>query len=63
MSPTRDQAYLCEGIAEELINVLARVPGLRVAARSSSFQFKTSAVDVRAVGARLGVATVLEGGV
>jgi non-specific serine/threonine protein kinase len=63
MSPTRDQAYLCEGIAEELINVLARVPGLRVAARSSSFQFKASAVDVRAVGARLGVATVLEGGV
>jgi non-specific serine/threonine protein kinase len=63
MSPTRDQAYLCEGIAEELINVLTRVPGLRVAARSSSFQFKTSAVDVRAVGARLGVATVLEGGV
>jgi TolB-like protein/Tfp pilus assembly protein PilF len=63
MSPTRDQGYLCEGIAEELINVLTRVPGLRVAARSSSFQFKTSAVDVRAVGARLGVATVLEGGV
>jgi non-specific serine/threonine protein kinase len=63
MSPTRDQAYLCEGIAEELINVLARVPGLRVAARSSSFQFKAAAVDVRAVGARLGVATVLEGGV
>jgi adenylate cyclase len=63
MSPTRDQGYLCEGIAEELINVLTRVPGLRVAARSSSFQFKTAAVDVRAVGARLGVATVLEGGV
>ena len=63
MSATRDQAYLCEGIAEELINVLARVPGLRVAARSSSFQFKASAVDVRAVGARLGVAAVLEGGV
>ena len=63
MSPTRDQAYLCEGIAEELINVLTRVPGLRVAARSSTFQFKASAVDVRAVGARLGVAAVLEGGV
>ena len=63
MSPTRDQGYLCEGIAEELINVLTRVPRLRVAARSSSFQFKASAIDVRAVGARLGVATVLEGGV
>jgi TolB-like protein/Flp pilus assembly protein TadD len=63
MSPTRDQGYLCEGIAEELINVLTRVPRLRVAARSSSFQFKAQAIDVRAVGARLGVATVLEGGV
>jgi serine/threonine protein kinase/tetratricopeptide (TPR) repeat protein len=63
MSPTRDQGYLCEGIAEELINVLTRVPRLRVAARSSSFQFKAAAIDVRAVGARLGVATVLEGGV
>jgi TolB-like protein/Flp pilus assembly protein TadD len=63
MSPTRDQDYLCEGIAEELINVLTRVPRLRVAARSSSFQFKAPAIDVRAVGARLGVATVLEGGV
>jgi non-specific serine/threonine protein kinase len=63
MSPTRDQGYLCEGIAEELINVLTRVPGLHVAARSSSFQFKAPAIDVRAVGARLGVASVLEGGV
>ena len=63
MSPTRDQGYLCEGIAEELINVLVRVPGLRVAARTSSFQFQTSTGDVRSIGARLGVATVLEGGV
>jgi non-specific serine/threonine protein kinase len=63
MSPTRDQGYLCEGIAEELINVLARVPGLRVAARTSSFQIKASEVDIRGIGARLGVATVLEGGV
>ena len=64
MSATRDQAYLCEGIAEELINVLARVPGLRVAARSSSFQFKgVGGGRARAVGARLGVAAVLEGGV
>jgi adenylate cyclase len=63
MSATRDQGYLCEGIAEELINALTRVSGLRVAARTSSFQFKASAADVRAIGARLGVATVLEGGV
>ncbi|MFQ5738397.1 MAG: tetratricopeptide repeat protein, partial [Acidobacteriota bacterium] len=63
MSPARDQDYLCEGIAEELINVLARIEGLRVAARSSSFQFRGAALDIRAVGARLGVAAVLEGGV
>ncbi len=63
MSATRDQDYLCEGLAEELINALTRIDGLRVAARSSSFQFRAPAVDVRAAGARLGVDTVLEGGV
>jgi non-specific serine/threonine protein kinase len=63
MSPAHDQDYLCDGIAEELINVLTQVEGLRVSARSSSFQFRASAVDVRAIGARLGVDTVLEGGV
>ncbi len=63
MSAARDQDYLCDGIAEELINALSHVDGLRVAARSSSFQFKSSATDARAVGARLGVDTVLEGGV
>lgn len=63
MSATRDQDYLCEGIAEELINALTHIDGLRVAARSSSFQFRESAVDIQAVGARLGVAAVLEGGV
>jgi serine/threonine protein kinase/tetratricopeptide (TPR) repeat protein len=63
MSATRDQGYLCEGIADELINALTHVDGLRVAARSTSFQFKSSAADARAVGARLGVDSVLEGGV
>jgi non-specific serine/threonine protein kinase len=63
MSPTRDQDYLCEGIAEELINSLTHIDGLRVAARSSTFQFRGSDADVQAIGARLGVATVLEGGV
>ncbi len=63
MSPARDQDYLCEGIAEELINSLTHIEGLRVAARSSSFQFRASSVDIQAVGARLGVATVLEGSV
>lgn len=63
MSSRRDQDYLCEGIAEELINSLTHIEGLRIAARSSSFQFKGSGVDIRAVGERLGVATVLEGSV
>ena len=63
MSATRDQDYLCEGIAEELITALTHVEGVRVAARTSSFVFRGSTQDVRAVGTRLGVATVLEGGV
>jgi serine/threonine protein kinase/Tfp pilus assembly protein PilF len=63
MSPTRDQDWLCEGMAEELIDALTHIDGLRVAARSSSFQFRTPGVDIRAVGARLGVGHVLEGSV
>ncbi|HVS01723.1 MAG TPA: protein kinase [Thermoanaerobaculia bacterium] len=63
MSPGRDQEYLCEGLAEELINALTQIRGLRVAARSSSFLFRGSGVDLRAVGERLGVDTVLEGSV
>ena len=63
MSPTRDQDWLCEGMAEELIDALTHIEGLRVAARSSSFQFRTPGVDIHAVGARLGVGSVLEGSV
>ena len=63
MSASRDQDYLCEGIAEELINALTHVAGLRVVARTSSFQFRSSGADVRAIGARLGVTAVLEGSV
>jgi TolB-like protein/tetratricopeptide (TPR) repeat protein len=63
MSPARDQDYLCEGLAEELINVLANIDGLRVAARTASFQFRGAGADVRDVGSRLGVGTLLEGSV
>jgi eukaryotic-like serine/threonine-protein kinase len=63
MSAEKDQDYLCEGIAEELINALAALEGLRVAARTSSFQFKGQARDVRHIGERLDVQTVLEGSV
>ncbi len=63
LSPAKDQDYFCDGIAEELLNALCAVPGLRVAARGSSFQFKGRSVDAREVGKALGVATLLEGSV
>ena len=62
MSPARDQDYLCEGLAEELIDALTHIDGLRVAARTSSFQFR-GAHDLREVGRRLGVGSLLEGSV
>ncbi len=63
MSPGRDQDYLCDGLAEELINALTRIDGLRVAARTASFQFRGSGSDVQQVGRQLGVETLLEGSV
>ena len=61
MSPAQDQGYFSDGLSEELINDLAKVPGLKVVARSSSFQFKARPEDLRIVGKKLGVANVLEG--
>ncbi|HET6681309.1 MAG TPA: tetratricopeptide repeat protein [Gemmatimonadaceae bacterium] len=63
LSPSGDRAYLGDGMTEELLNALARIPGLHVAARSSSFQFRDPGVDVRVVGDRLGVDAVVEGSV
>ena len=63
MSPDPEQDYFCEGMAEEIINSLAGVSDLRVAARSSAFQFNSKLHDVREVGAALNVKTVLEGSV
>jgi len=63
MSPGRDQDYLCEGLADELINALTHIDGLRVASRTASFQFRGIGADVRAVGRHLGVGTLLEGSV
>jgi serine/threonine protein kinase/tetratricopeptide (TPR) repeat protein len=63
MSPSRDQEYFCEGISEELTNVLAHFEGLRVAARTSAFRYKDAAIDVRQIGRELGVESVLEGSV
>lgn len=61
MSTTKDQEYFSEGFAEQLINDLAKVSGLKVVGRSSSFQFRGKDVDLRDVGRKLGVANVLEG--
>jgi serine/threonine protein kinase/tetratricopeptide (TPR) repeat protein len=58
-----DNDYLADGIAEEILNALARLRTLHVAARSSSFAFRGPSVDVRAVGEKLGVRSVLEGSV
>jgi serine/threonine protein kinase len=63
MSENRDQEYFADGLAEDLLDLLAQVPDLKVPARSSSFYFKGSSVRVRNVGRDLGVAYVLEGGV
>ncbi len=63
MSPGRDQSYLCEGLAEELINALTHVEGLRIVSRTASFQFRASGADVQAVGRQLSVGTLLEGSV
>jgi non-specific serine/threonine protein kinase len=63
MSPGRDQGYLCDGIAEEVLRALSRVPDLYVASRTSSFQFRGQAADIREIGARLNVTSVLEGSV
>ena len=63
MSPDRDQGYLCDGIADELIDALTQIDGLRVAARISSFWFKSAVADAREIGTRIGVDAILEGGV
>ena len=63
MSPEQDQGYFCEGIAEEVLNALTKIRQLNVAARSSSFQYKAGAGDVREIGNELGVRTILEGSV
>jgi TolB-like protein/DNA-binding winged helix-turn-helix (wHTH) protein/Tfp pilus assembly protein PilF len=63
MSPTKDEEYFSDGLAEELINDLAKVSGLEVVGRSSAFQFKGKNEDLRDVGRKLGVANVLEGSV
>ncbi|UCC83920.1 MAG: hypothetical protein JSW46_03010, partial [Gemmatimonadota bacterium] len=63
MSDDPGNEYFSDGMTEEIINALAQLEGLRVAARTSSFAFKGKSPDVREVGAKLNVATALEGSV
>jgi serine/threonine-protein kinase len=63
MSPDPENEYFADGITEDVINALTKVTGLRVAARTSAFAFKGKDQDVREIGRRLHVATVLEGSV
>jgi len=63
MSEKKDQEYFADGMAEEIIDVLVKIPGLKVIGRTSSFQFKGKTEDLRNIGTQLGVAYVLEGSV
>jgi len=63
LSDNKDNVYFSDGLSEEILNSLARIDGLRVIGRTSSFQFKGKDVDSRTIGERLGVANLLEGSV
>jgi TolB-like protein len=63
LSEAKDQEYFTDGLTEELLNSLAKLPQLRVTGRTSSFQFKGKNEDVRVIGRKLDVASVLEGSV
>ena len=60
---TRDNEYFADGLSEELLNLLAKIPELRVAARTSAFKFKGEKINVQEVAQKLNVAHVLEGSV
>ena len=62
-SPKHDQEYFTDGVTEEILNSLARINGLEVTARTSSFYFKGRNEDLRTIGEALGVANILEGSV
>src|SRR5215475_6695694 len=63
MSQAKDQGYFSDGISEELLNLLTKVPQLKVAARTSSFSFKGKGVEIQEIARQLHVANVLEGSV
>ncbi len=63
MSKDPDQEHFSDGLSEELLNLLAKIPELKVIARTSSFAFKGKNEDLRTIGEKLGVAHILEGSV
>jgi adenylate cyclase len=63
MSPQKDQEYFCDGMTEEIINALTHVESLKVIARTSAFAFKDKQKDIREIGKKLDVETVLEGSI
>lgn len=63
LSEAGDQAYFADGVAEDILNALAKVKDLRVAGRTSSFAFKGARTDIKTIGKQLNVATVLEGSI
>lgn len=63
LAENQDQVYFADGLAEQLLDVLATVPGLRVISRTSSFQFKNRNEDMRSIGSKLGAAYLVEGSV
>ena len=63
ISADAENEYFCDGLAEELLNALAKIEALRVAARTSAFSFKGKETDVREIGRKLNVSVVLEGSV
>ena len=63
LSEKKDQAYFADGIAEEMVDILARIPQLKVIGRTSSFRFRGHTEDLHAIGEQLGAAYVVEGSV
>ncbi len=63
VSLNKDQEYFCDGVAEEIINALVHIKGFKVIARTSAFAFKGKQADIREIGRKLNVETVLEGSI
>ncbi|MDH5456299.1 MAG: tetratricopeptide repeat protein [Gammaproteobacteria bacterium] len=63
MSPDHDQAYFCEGVAEEILNALTQIEALHVVSRTSSFRYAQSSEDLQSIGRKLAASAILEGSV